>query len=53
MAKITVEKNEEEYFAKFIRVSGNRGVVLIFDDDDPDDKSATELAEDIAKVIDG
>jgi len=51
MAKIT-DENAEEYFADFIRVSGKRGVVLIFNHDGPDSNLAHELAVDIAKVID-
>ncbi len=50
MAEIHVYEYNEEFWDKFIRVEGTRGVVLVFND--INEPEAMALAEDIAKIID-
>lgn len=52
MATIFKYEDAEEFYAEFVRVEGERGiVVLIFPSEDEQQDMA--LAESIAKIIDG
>lgn len=49
MARIEKYPDEEEFYAHFIRVSGKRGVVLVFYDSYP---HADNVAKEIAAILD-
>lgn len=53
MADITDFKDEEEFYAPFIRVHGARGTVLLFKVEAEDTSPAElELADELGRVLD-